>query len=173
MEIRVVNHNDIEELAGVMEQAYSEEPWNEAWVQEKAVRRVQSILCGFEALGLAAVEDGEIIGGLLGFVDPYADYDMFFVSEIFVASKWKRKGVGRKLLSALEEQLKVKDIHTMDCQHFFRQIFLGYFSDIVQAFDTLRKNVCGDDYTSLHNPIVLSSVLPAYGMFHSIQILFL
>ena len=62
---------------------------------------------------------------------------------------------------------------TVDCQHFFRQIFLGYFSDIVQAFDTLRKNVCGDDYTSLHNPIVLSSVLPAYGMFHSIQILFL
>lgn len=47
MEIRVVNHNDIEELAGVMGQAYSEEPWNEAWVQEKAVRRVQSILCGW------------------------------------------------------------------------------------------------------------------------------
>ncbi len=66
---------------------------------------------------------------------------------------------------------KIEDI--MDCQHFFRQIFLGYFSDIVQAFDTLRTNVCGDDYTSLHNPIVLSSVLPAYGMFHSIQILFL
>lgn len=69
-----------------------------------------------------------------------------------------------------EEELNWWD---MDCQHFFRQIFLGYFSDIVQAFDTLRKNVCGDDYTSLHNPIVLSSVLPAYGMFHSIQILFL
>lgn len=66
-----------------------------------------------------------------------------------------------------------KEERKVDCQHFFRQIFLGYFSDIVQAFDTLRKNVCGDDYTSLHNPIVLSSVLPAYGMFHSIQILFL
>lgn len=67
----------------------------------------------------------------------------------------------------------ISQMDEVDCQHFFRQIFLGYFSDIVQAFDTLRKNVCGDDYTSLHNPIVLSSVLPAYGMFHSIQILFL
>ena len=60
----------------------------------------------------------------------------------------------------------------MDCQHFFRQIFLGYFPDIVQAFDTLGRNVYGDDYTSLHNPIVLSSVLLVYGMFHYTQILF-
>ena len=79
--------------------------------------------------------------------------------------------------NAFKNAKKLKTItvykNKVDCQHFFRQIFLGYFSDIVQAFDTLRKNVCGDDYTSLHNPIVLSSVLPAYGMFHSIQILFL
>ena len=60
----------------------------------------------------------------------------------------------------------------LDCQHFFRQFFLGYFPDIVQAFDTLGRNVYGDDYTSLHNPIVLSSVLLVYGMFHSTQILF-
>ena len=41
----------------------------------------------------------------------------------------------------------------------FQTNFLGYFPDIVQAFDTLGRNVYGDDYTSLHNPIVLSSVL--------------
>lgn len=66
----------------------------------------------------------------------------------------------------------INDMYKMDCQHFFRQIFLGYFPDIVQAFDTLGRNVYGDDYTSLHNPIVLSSVLLVYGMFHSTQILF-
>ena len=79
-----------------------------------------------------------------------------------------------KIVTSLRNRTYIpKPVRRVDCQHFFRQIFLGYFSDIVQAFDTLRKNVCGDDYTSLHNPIVLSSVLPAYGMFHSIQILFL
>ena len=51
---------------------------------------------------------------------------------------------------------------TLDCQHFFRQIFLGYFPDIVQAFDTLGRNVYGDDYTSLHNPIVLYSNLISF-----------
>ena len=81
---------------------------------------------------------------------------------------WKERDSAQPRLL---ETILYKD--NLDCQHFFRQIFLGYFSDIVQAFDTLRTNVCGDDYTSLHNPIVLSSVLPAYGMFHSIQILFL
>ena len=76
-----------------------------------------------------------------------------------------------KDLKAIPKNLKTK-VGDMDCQHFFRQIFLGYFPDIVQAFDTLGRNVYGDDYTSLHNPIVLYSVLLVYGMFHSTQILF-
>ena len=92
--------------------------------------------------------------------------EALFVSRTAI-SKWE-SGRGVPNIESLKAISKF-----LDCQHFFRQIFLGYFSDIVQAFDTLRKNVCGDDYTSLHNPIVLSSVLPAYGMFHSIQILFL
>ena len=85
----------------------------------------------------------------------------------------EQKAQGTNFISWLYEMERMQILNRVDCQHFFRQIFLGYFSDIVQAFDTLRTNVCGDDYTSLHNPIVLSSVLPAYGMFHSIQILFL
>ena len=114
MEIRIADHNDIAELAEVMGQAYSEEPWKEVWSSEKAVRRIESILCGFESLGLAATEDGKIIGAVLGFVDPYADHDMFFVSELFVTPKWKRKGVGRELINALEQQLKLKGINTFE-----------------------------------------------------------
>lgn len=114
MEIRIADHNDIAELAEVMGQAYSEEPWNEVWSSEKAVRRIESILYGFESLGLVATEDGKIIGAVLGFVDPYADHDMFFVSELFVTPKWKRKGVGRELINALEQQLKLKGINTLE-----------------------------------------------------------
>ena len=58
MEIRIVNQNVISNLASAMADAYSEEPWNEKWIKEKAERRVRAILGNFEAMGVTAVEDG-------------------------------------------------------------------------------------------------------------------
>lgn len=110
MEFRMCTEADIPGLAGAMSMAYSEAPWNENWQEDKAVRRVTAILSNFESIGLAAVEDGKIIGGLLGYVDPYADEDFFFVSELFVIPERKRQGVGRQLIGALEDVLHGKNI---------------------------------------------------------------
>ena len=132
MEFKVVETPDFLELAQIMKASYAEAPWNENWTDEKALRRVQAILGNFQALGIAAVDgDGKIIGGALGYVDPYADYDMFFVSELFVAPHWKRKGVGKALLKHLEKELLLRNIHVIqlisieDNQEFYKKAELA------------------------------------------------
>lgn len=113
MMIRPVDAGDTGALAETMRRAYAEEPWHEQWTAQRAIRRIQAILSGYGALGVAAVENGQIIGGALGFIDPYAEEDFFFVSELFVVPEWKRKGVGTCLLSALEERLKERGVTTI------------------------------------------------------------
>ena len=113
MIIQKATEKDIPSLAKSMSLAYSEAPWNEKWTEVRAQRRVRAILGNYEGLGLVAIENETVVGGLLGYVDPYAEEDFFFVSEIFVVPEMKKHGIGKKLMIELQKILSEKGIHVV------------------------------------------------------------
>ena len=110
-EIRELNEGDLESLVKLYEQldgsnaGFSVEDARGIWKSE--IEENPNIKY------FGAVENGKVVGGLLGYVDPYASEDFFFVSELFVIPEWKKHGIGKQLLAELEIILKEKDIHVI------------------------------------------------------------
>lgn len=113
MEYLPIEQEHMQGLAEAMMAAYAKEPWNENWNMEKALIRIRAILSNYRSAGMAAVENGRVIGGVLGYVDPYAEEDFFFVSELFVVPEEQKKGYGKGLLLALEKELQDAGVHVM------------------------------------------------------------
>ena len=140
--ITQINQNDIPTVAQALAKSYSEEPWFENWTQEKSERRVKSILSNFESIGLKYESDGNILGGLLGFVDPYAEEDFFFVSEIFVIPECKKQGIVSALLKELEKILKEKNINVIQLNSInYNQTFYSKNGFQKDSVDVMYKRI--------------------------------
>lgn len=113
MIISEITDTDIMAVSDVLISAYKDEPWKENWTRERAIIRIKAILCNYQAIGLKANDEKEIVGAVLGFVDPYSNEDFFYVSELFVKSERKGQGIGTALLNALYKSLKANNIQTM------------------------------------------------------------
>ncbi len=84
-------------------------PWHDRWTATTARPRLADTLATPGALGFALLE-GDLLGFVLGFAEPWFDGAHFYLKEMCVQSDRQRTGLGTCLLLHLEQALREQRI---------------------------------------------------------------
>jgi GNAT superfamily N-acetyltransferase len=89
--------------------AFVHPPWNYDWMtHEKAERYIRDLLQTPGFLGFVYVDAGRIAGVCLGCVNDYFQAVVYELKELAVAHTAQRKGIGSKMMAAIEGYLKAE-----------------------------------------------------------------
>ena len=94
--IRSVTKNDYEEIAKLMVEAFKNPPWNEVWSYERSYPRIEQL-------------DNKIAGVVCGKLITYVNDLDFMIEDFYIDPHCQRRGLGKKMMKALEECLPEVD----------------------------------------------------------------
>ena len=106
MQIREIEAKDLTSISSLYVSVFSNPPWNEYWEYDWAYERLIWIFNSQGFYGYIAEVDSTIVGAILGHFIPFQGKKGFKILEFFVASQFRQKGFGSKLLNTLEFELK-------------------------------------------------------------------
>ena len=103
----------VERYGEIYAEAFSGEPWNDAWTVEDATVHVREILESPQSYGLECVAGCEVVGFILGASMLFHYGRTFQINDLAVAQVFQGRGIGKKLLEALLAQLRKKDMRAV------------------------------------------------------------
>ncbi len=96
MEIRPIAISDFDRLTKIFVRAYSSD-----WSEDVARRYLVKFFHFEPESCLAAIKDGKIVGGILGYSYLRQDHLVMFIQELFVDPDYRKDGCGTALVKAL------------------------------------------------------------------------
>ena len=108
MDFKEIGRNDIKELTAVFIAAFNSPPWNDRWSFETACKRLEQMMDGEAAYGIAAYENTEPVGMILGCFEQYYDGVVFNIREFCVIMRGG--GTGSAIFEEFEKRLKEKGV---------------------------------------------------------------
>lgn len=108
--IRAIETEDVAVLARVFKECFAAPPWNEAWSDQAAIRRLGQFVSAETCRGVVAFEAERAVGFALGQVEGWLDGNLFLVQEeMCVQPGRQRSGLGGRLLAWLLRELEARD----------------------------------------------------------------
>lgn len=114
MDSREINESDLRGLAVLFTEAFNAEPWNDKWSEELAYQRLRDVFLTPGFVGVVAIEDNQITGGILGHLEWWYEGRHFNLKEFFVDRKIQGKGIGSYLLEELSKRLEKEKVGSIN-----------------------------------------------------------
>jgi len=96
--INGASRDDLETLHTIEQQCFTGEAWSK--------RQIAMFLQARDSVTLAARENDEILGFVIGLVNQYDGMKIGHIVTIDVSPKHRRRGIGKTLLSSIEQEFK-------------------------------------------------------------------
>jgi aminoglycoside 6'-N-acetyltransferase I len=105
MKLQLIERQHLEACAALFIAVFNNPPWNEAWRQEVALKRLQDCYNTPEAYGIVAIVEDEVCGFAIGIAEQYDQNEHFYLKEMCVDSTKQRSGIGTKIIDVLHQNL--------------------------------------------------------------------
>lgn len=106
MDIYAIAKQDLQAISQLYVSVFSSPPWNEDWEFTWANERLNWIYQSQGFAGYIALDSKQIIGAIMGHFVPFKGQKGFEIVEFLVATHQQNRGIGTKLLTQLELNLK-------------------------------------------------------------------
>ena len=107
---RRIESADIGSCADLFADIFRKEPWNESWTQKDARERLAYIYDSKGFLGFLIESKKNIIGFVLGNIEPFVGGGAFYLREMCVKKEAQGKGNGKRLIACLHSELSARKI---------------------------------------------------------------
>ncbi len=126
MEIGQLELSQLSSCGDLFIEAFKTPPWNEQWEIAAAIDRLTRAYETPGGYSVVAIEDGAILGFLIGVVERWYEGYHYQVKELCVGVAYQRRGVGKHLIDALQSALAsqgVTRIYLLTMRHSAAETF--------------------------------------------------
>ena len=108
MEYRIqsLKIENLERYGEIYAAAFSGEPWNDPWNVEDAIIHVRELLESKQSYGLECIEDGKVVGFILGTSMLFHYGRTFEINDLAVDPAYQRRGIAKLLMEKCLADIK-------------------------------------------------------------------
>lgn len=111
MEVKKIEPDHIEEIKSIIKEAFSREPWNDDWSDERQFHAyILDLIDNRSSLSLGLYDDDDLIGVSLGRIKHWYAGTEYWIDDLAILPRAQGRGCGSKFIDLIEDFIKAQGI---------------------------------------------------------------